>query len=65
MVEEKLDELEVIHIRFRNREIAAFDISVVSGKIQRGPVAFVRLVHIRAALDQIFGQFVMPVIGGR
>src|SRR5213078_889104 len=35
MVEQELDVLEIVHVRLRNRKIAAFDIAVVDGEIKR------------------------------
>ena len=62
MVEQEFDELEMVHIRFGYGKIAAFDISVIGREVQRRPRAFVGEVYIDAALDQIRGQFVVPVI---
>ena len=62
MIKQNFYELEVVHVRPGHRKIAAFDISVIGREVQRRPRAFVGEVHIDAALDQIRGQFVVPVI---
>src|SRR5262245_9141577 len=63
MLEEKLNVVQVLQIRFANREIAAFDIAVIGCEIKRGPHSFVSPVHIGAMLDQILREFVVPVVG--
>ena len=63
MIKQNFDELEVIHVWFGYRKIAAFDISVICGQVKRCPCSVVCKVHIGATFDQIRSQFVMAVVG--
>ena len=63
VLEKELDEVQMVHVRLRYWKVAAFDIAVVGGQIQRRPVAFVGEIHVRAAFEQIFRELVMPIVG--
>src|SRR5690242_3688427 len=64
MGEKELDVFEVIHVRRADRIIAAFDVAIVGGEIQRGPAALVGKVHVSAVLEQVGTEFVIAVLGG-
>jgi hypothetical protein len=52
----------MVHIRRAHRIVAAFNIAVISRKIQGRPAALIRDVRIRAVIQQIRRQFVVPVL---
>jgi hypothetical protein len=45
--EQRLDVLEMVHVRLGNRIVAAFDVAVVGGEVQRRPSALVGPVRPR------------------
>src|SRR6267154_1278735 len=52
----------MIHVRRANRVIAALDISIVRGKVERRPTAIVLDIGIRSMRKQKLGQSVMAVL---
>ena len=52
-------------VRLRHRIVAALDVAVVGGQVERRPAALVGEVHVRAALDQQRRQRVVPVVDRR
>ncbi len=58
------DVLEVIHVRLARRILAALDVPVVRGDVQRVPAAHVLNVRIRAALEQVRAELVVAVLRG-
>ena len=62
MIEQELDELEMIQVRFRHRIVAAFDVAIVGREIQGRPAALVGDVGVGAALNQELAQPVVPVV---
>ena len=60
--QEQLDVVQMVHIRRAHRIVAAFNIAVISRKIQGRPAAAIRDVRIRAVIQQIRRQFVVPVL---
>jgi hypothetical protein len=61
--EQRLDEIEVIEVAGAHRIVAAFDIAVVGGQIERSPAAFVGEIGIGAAFEQERGEDVVAVLG--
>ena len=59
---QELDEIQMIHVGLADRIIAAFDIAVVGGKIERRPSAFVGEIHIGAMIQQIRSQLVVAIL---
>ncbi len=51
--DQQLDEIQVIHVGRPHRIIAAFDVAIIGGQIERRPSAIVRSVRICAMLQQI------------
>ena len=54
----------MIHVGLAHGIVAAFDVAVVGGEVERPPAAFVGDVGIGAVIEQIGGQLVVPVLGG-
>ena len=52
VVEKQPDEFHMIHIRFRNGIITAFDVPIVGGEIKRSPSMIVRQTDVCAAIDE-------------
>ncbi len=62
LIDQQLDEVEVVHVGRAHGIVAAFDVSVIGREIKRRPAAVVGEIRIRAMLQQISANLVVPVL---
>ena len=55
--QQQLDEVQMVHVGLADRIVAALDVAVIGGQVQRRPAAVILDIRIGAVVQQIRARF--------